>query len=114
MEGLIDVHSHSVAGSVLIGVLVLFSGPTLTVPQLSVAFITGRVRVGPFGDDQFGTILERGVWISASVVWFVMHRWILEASSRRSREVVDRLVVRCSVHHSSGAVTTASSVERSI
>ena len=111
MEWFVDIEAHSVAGSVLVGVLVLLSLPAFTVPQLSVAFIAGRVRVRSLGNDKLCTILEGAVRISASEVRSVVNLWALEACSGSGCEVVDRLVVGSSVHHGPCAVTAGGSVE---
>jgi len=110
MEWFVDIEAHSVAGSVLVGVLVLLSLPALTVPKLSVAFIAGGVGVRPLGNDELCTILEGAVGVSASEVGSVVNLWALEACPGGGCEVVDRLVVGSSVHHGSRAVTARSSV----
>jgi len=111
VEWFVNIEAHSVAGSVLVSVLVLLSLPAFAVPELSVAFIAGGVRVRPLGNDKLCTILEGAVGISASEVWSVMNLWALEACSGCGCEVVDRLVVGSSVHHGPRAVTARSSVQ---
>lgn len=114
MEWLGDIEAQSVAGSVLIGVLVLLGFPALAVPKLPVAFIARSIRVRSLGDDQLGTVFEGAGRVSASEVRSVMHLWAQVTCSGRSCEVVDRLVVGSSGHHGACTVTARSGMKRSV
>ena len=111
MEGLVSIEAHPVGGSVLVGVLVLLSFPVLSVPELSVTFIPGRICVRSLGNDQLCTVFKGAVWVPRSQVWSVVHLWALEAGPGSCCEVIHRLMVGSGVHHGSGAVTTRSGVE---
>lgn len=114
MEWLLNIEAHSVRCSVLVSVLVLLGSPALTVPELSVTFIAGRICVRPLGHDQLCAVFKGAVRVSRSQVWSVVHRWALEAGPGSCCEVVNWLMVGSGVHHSSGAITTRGGVERCV
>lgn len=114
VERFILVETVSVTSSPLIGVLILLSSPVVTIPQLSVAFITRREGVRSWLDDEFRTIFKRCVRFPASEVWFVMYGRTHVACSCGSSEVVNWLVVGSCIHHGSCTVPTTSCMQGGI